>query len=83
MDEDTFTALSQRSSAFWIGVGLLVVGSLLPESVRLGDRWLGSVLIGVGAAILAVRLLVGLYRLSRSWIGAGRIGYSEGKNDTE
>jgi hypothetical protein len=63
MSSDGFDSLRRYTRAFWIGFSLILVGLFLPSGAQLGGRWLGSVFIGIGAALLLVRgiaLLVSL-----------------------
>ncbi len=74
MEEDTLTALSQRESAFWIALALIVVGSFVSNSGQFGDM-----LVALGMTIIVVRVLVAFYRIFRTSAIAGKIGYKQGK----
>lgn len=79
MEESTFISLSQRSSAFWLGLGLLLAGGIIPDSIQVGSAHLNGVIIGLGATILLVRLLVAGYIILRTSYEGWRYGYAEGK----
>jgi hypothetical protein len=79
---DTLTELSQRPAAFWLGLGLFLAGVLLAQVASEGGvlavaqalRWLGL-------GILALRLVVGIYRIFRTSARSGVAGYEEGKGE--
>lgn len=75
MEDDSLTALSQREGAFWFAVGLIAVGSLVSSSFESG-----STLVGLGMAILVVRVLVAFHRILQTSGKAGKVGYEEGKH---
>jgi hypothetical protein len=88
----TLTALSQRDGAYWLAIGLLAVGLLLPETVRLGGRSvdlavagqpLPPLVAGLGMAIVTVRIGVYCWRALRVSAAAGVEGYREADADTE
>ncbi|RZV12537.1 hypothetical protein BDK88_0075 [Natrinema hispanicum] len=81
MVADTLTALSQRNEAFWIGLGLLFTGALVSSFVQISNPPVGEILGILGVTVLAVRLLVGLYKILRTSAKAGRTGYQESKQD--
>ena len=81
MVADTLTALSQRNEAFWIGLGLLFTGALVSSFVQISNPPVGEILGILGVTVLAVRLLVGLYKILRTSAKAGRTGYHESKQD--
>jgi hypothetical protein len=81
MDESTLTSLSQRNEAFWIGVICLLGGGFIPQSIRVSGQELAGIVIALGILIITVRLLVAISRILRTSVGAGRIGYSDGKSD--
>jgi hypothetical protein len=78
---ESLTALSQRNEVFWIGLTLLLLGVLTPETLSLGGIGLSRVLIILGGGILLVRVLVGLARFLATTAKAGIAGYREGKNN--
>ena len=81
MSDDTLTALSQRSEAFWIALALLVTGSLLPEAGVGPDTLLDDAMIGLASLILVTRVAVALYRIGGDSVDAGRAGYAAGKSE--
>jgi hypothetical protein len=78
---ESLTALSQRNEAFWIGLTLLLLGVLTPETVSLGGIGLSRALIILGGGLLLVRVLVGVVRFLKTTAKAGLAGYREGKNN--
>ncbi len=81
MSTPTLTALSQRNEAFWIGLGLMVLGAILSANAPPGEVGVGTVLGGLGTLIIITRVLVALYRIFRTAITAGVVGYWEGTTD--
>lgn len=79
MEEATLLELSQRDEAFWIGLVVLLSGLLVPETIHLGSIALATVLIGVGALVLSVRLLVGVGSILRTAVRAWRAGRARGR----
>ncbi|WP_254537404.1 hypothetical protein [Halomarina litorea] len=79
MSDDTLTALSQRDEAFWIGLALLLGGSLLSDPSTTGPD-LGAILAALGGVVLTVRILVAVFSLLETTALAGRVGYREGRN---
>jgi hypothetical protein len=75
---ETLTALSQRNEAFWIGLGVFLLGAITPESLLFAGVELPRTLVFIGGGILFVRLFVGIYRILRTTAKAGRTGYREG-----
>lgn len=75
----TLTELSQRDEAFWLGLGLFVAGLVLTPSGPVESGGVGQLLLLVGSTILVARLLVGVFRIGKHALVAGRIGYGEGR----
>ncbi|MXR21773.1 hypothetical protein [Halobacterium bonnevillei] len=78
---DSLTALSQRTEAFWIGLTLILLGALTPETVSPGGIGLSRALIVLGGGLLLVRVLVAVGRFLKTTAEAGLAGYREGKNN--
>lgn len=79
---DTLIALSQRTEAFWIGLGLLALGVLTPGTLSLWGVGLSRSLIFLGGGMLLVRLAVGLGLFLKTTVEAGVGGYRDGKEDS-
>jgi hypothetical protein len=77
MDRSTFVPASQRDEGFWIGLSMLISGFLVPEAIALGTANLAGFLIGTGALVLAVRVLVATLLILRTADKAWRQGYAE------
>lgn len=76
---NTLTALSQRNEAFWIGASILVLGLVTPETISLWGVALSRTLVFLGGGILLVRVFVAIFRILKTTVRAGVLGYSEGK----
>ncbi|MFC7133625.1 MULTISPECIES: hypothetical protein [Salinibaculum] len=76
---ETLTVLSQRDEAFWIGLALFVLGLITPDTLLLGGVGLARTLIFIGGGILLTRLFVGMFRILKTTVQAGVIGYRQGK----
>lgn len=77
---ESLTALSQRNEAFWVGLTLLLLGVITPETLSLGGISLSRALLLLGGGILLARVLVGVFRFLKTTAKAGLAGYREGKN---
>jgi uncharacterized MAPEG superfamily protein len=76
---DTLTALSQRTEAYWIGLGVFLIGVVTPQTLHIPNVGLSRSLVFIGGGILLVRLFVGVCRIFRTTAKAGKTGYREGK----
>lgn len=79
---DTLTALSQRTETFWIGLALLTIGVLTPQTLTLWGVGVSRTLVLLGGAVLFVRLAVGIGRFLKTTVKAGVGGYRDGKDDS-
>jgi hypothetical protein len=82
MDRSTLVSVPQRNEGLWIGLLVLVGGSPIPGAVALGTADLAGVLIGVGALVLAVGVLVASLLVLRTASEAWRQEYAEGRSET-
>lgn len=80
---ETLTALSQRNEAFWIGLGLFLLGVITPEGLLFAGVELSRTLVIIGGGILLVRLFVGIYRILYTTATAGTTGYREATRTEE
>lgn len=60
---ETLTALYQRNEVFWMGLSVVVLGILLPESLGFGGINFPRLFIVTGGGLLITSVFVGIYRL--------------------
>ncbi|MFC6838199.1 hypothetical protein [Halomarina ordinaria] len=79
MSAPTLLALSQRDEAFWLGLALLLVGAALTSGAPTSGEWDGGdLLLTLGWLVLSTRLAVAAFRIVRTTVRAGLLGYREG-----
>jgi hypothetical protein len=69
--------VSQRDGTYWVGLALFLLGVIL----LLGGLRLSGFLIALGWGIIVLGTFVALFRILKSTVVAGVIGYREGQRN--
>ncbi|WP_246999710.1 hypothetical protein [Halosolutus gelatinilyticus] len=60
---ETLTALYHRNEVFWLGLSVVVLGVIIPESLEFWGIHLSSWFVVSGGGLLITSVFVGFYRL--------------------
>ena len=60
---ETLSGLYQRNEVFWVGLFIVALGVLVPESLFVATLDLSRLFVITGGGLLVTSFFVGLYRL--------------------